>query len=162
MMAGQCTNNGREKMRQFGLGWLWVVALLAVVPRYAVAGGAEEEIAKIEKMRTQALLDGDVAALDRIYGDEWFYNNAAGEAVPKATFLERLGSGMIKVHALTTEAVQIRVYDGAAVVTGMQHTRATVRGEDRDLHVRYLHVYVQRGGAWRQVARQATNLPAPK
>lgn len=149
-------------MPRLETGWFWILALIACAPLSAAAGSVEDEIGRVEQMRNQALVDGDVAALDRIYGDEWFYNTASGESVPKTAYLARFRSGAVKVHSLQTEGVQIRVYGDAVMVTGMQHVRATLRGEDRELHLRYLHLYVKRDGAWQLVARQATNLPAPK
>ena len=47
-----------------------------------------------------------------------------------------------------------------AVVSGIVHVDATIKGENRNLHLRYLNVWVKRENGWVLVARQATNLPA--
>ena len=58
------------------------------------------------------------------------------------------------------EDVTIRVYGDTAVVTGVQHIDVNLKGEDRKVNLRYLHVWVNGPGGWKLVARQATNLPA--
>jgi ketosteroid isomerase-like protein len=37
-----------------------------------------------------------------------------------------------------------------------------LKGEDKVLHSRYLHVWVKKGDSWKLVARQATYLPDKK
>jgi ketosteroid isomerase-like protein len=69
-------------------------------------------------------------------------------------------SGELKVNKAVGEGRDIRVYGDTAVVTGIVHVNATIKGEDRILHLRYLNVWVKRDGSWQLVARQATNLPA--
>jgi hypothetical protein len=162
MMRRRVRDKTEENMSVLKLVGPWLLALVVWAPLAAAAGNAEAEIAGIEQIRAKAIVDGDVATLDRIYGDEWFYNNAGGESVPKAAYLERIRSGAVKVHSIALEAVEVRMYDDMAVVTGMQHVKATIKGEDRELHLRFLHVYANRGGEWKHVARQATNLPAAK
>ena len=68
-------------------------------------------------------------------------------------------SGSLKVKKSTSEGRKVRVYGDTAVVTGIVHVDATIKGEDKNLHLRYLNVWVKRGNDWVLVARQATNLP---
>jgi hypothetical protein len=44
-------------------------------------------------------------------------------------------------------------------VTGIQHVDVTVKGEDRKVDIRYLHIWISGPGGWKLVARQGTNLP---
>ena len=134
-------------------------ALVAFTPSMASADPAGE-VERMEQERIQAILDVDMPALDAIYADDFFYNVAAGNSVTKAEYLPRYASGELKVNKSESEARDIRVYGNTAVVTGIVHVNATIKGETKDLHLRYLNVWVKRAKGWVIVARQATNLPA--
>ena len=43
----------------------------------------EEEIAKLEQARVKAILSSDVDTLEQLYGNNWFYNTAAGKSLSK-------------------------------------------------------------------------------
>jgi len=137
-----------------------VMTVLVAFNPWAATAGPEDEVEQAEQKRSQALLNGDVAALDALYADEFFYNQASGNSVAKSAYLPQFASGDIKVRKLVREGAKVRVYGDTAVVTAMQHIDVTLKGEDRTVHLRYLHVWVKTGGAWKLVARQATNLPA--
>jgi len=122
----------------------------------------EEEIAKLEQARVKAILSGDVDTLEKLYGDNWFYNTAAGKSLTKAEYLGDLRSGKLKVHESSVEDVHVQTYGESATVTGIQHVKATVSGKDVQADLRFLHVYAKRDGHWVVVARQATYVTPPK
>ena len=82
--------------------------------------------------------------------------------LPRSEYLPRYQSGELKVNKSTSEGREVRVYGDTAIVTGIVHVDATIKGENRNLHLRYLNVWVKRGDGWVLVARQATNLAMPK
>lgn len=137
-----------------------LAVLVAISPGSTIAASAEDEIDQAEQMRVQAIINADMQALNALYADEFFYNRAGGDSVTKAEFLPPFASGEVKVRKVNYEGRKIRVYGDTALVTGTQHNEVTIKGEDRTIHVRYLHVWVKKGGGWKLVARQATNLPA--
>jgi ketosteroid isomerase-like protein len=99
-------------------------------------------------------------ALYAIYADDFFYNRAVGDSLTRSEYLPLYASGELKVNKAVGEGRDIRVYGDTAIVSGIVHVNATIRGENRNLHLRYLNVWVKRGNGWVLVARQATNLPA--
>jgi len=122
----------------------------------------EEEIAKLEQARVKAILSSDVDTLEQLYGNNWFYNTAAGKSLTKSEYLGDLRSGKLKVHENSVEDVRIQTYGESATVTGIQHVKATVNGKDVQVDLRFLHVYAKPEGRWVVVARQATYLTPPK
>ena len=136
---------------------LAVLASLISVPATADTG---DQIEQLEQERTQALLTGDVGKLDTLYANDFFYNRAGGDSLTKAAFLAVFTSGDIKVRRSVREDVSIRLYGDTAVVTGIQHIEANLKGQDTKINLRYLHVWIKGSGGWKLVARQATNLPA--
>jgi ketosteroid isomerase-like protein len=137
-----------------------LAVLVAISPGATIAASPADEIEQAEQTRAQALINADIQALDAIYADEFFYNRAGGDSVTKAEYLPSFASGEVRVHKVNYEGRKIRVYGDTALVTGTQHNEVTIKGENRTLHLRYLNVWVKKGGGWKLVARQATNLPA--
>ena len=134
-------------------------ALVALTPSMATADPAGD-VERMEQERIQAILDVDMPTLYAIYAEDFFYNVAAGNSLTRSEYLPRYESGELKVNKSESEARDIRVYGNTAVVTGIVHVNATIKGEDKNLHLRYLNVWVKRAKGWVIVARQATNLPA--
>ncbi|MGQ0579582.1 MAG: nuclear transport factor 2 family protein [Betaproteobacteria bacterium] len=145
-------------MSKSTLSGLFLAVLVAFVPATATAD-SRDDIERMEQLRGQALLDADMPSLYAMYADEFFYNRARGDSLTKSEYLPLFASGDVKVNSGVREGVDIRVYGDTAVVTGTQRTSVTIKGEDRNLHLRYLHVWVKRGDVWVLVARQATNMP---
>ena len=139
-------------------GLVWA-ALVAFTPAVATADTADD-IEQMEEQRIQAILDVDMPTLYAIYAHDFFYNLAAGNSLTRSEYLPMYASGELKVNISMGEGRDIRVYGDTAVVTGVVHVNATIKGENRNLHLRYLNVWVKRAEGWVLVARQATNLPA--
>jgi ketosteroid isomerase-like protein len=145
-------------MNKSALSGLILMILATLVPVAAIADTADD-IERLEQRRIQAIIDVDMPSLYAIYADDFFYNLAAGNSLTKAEYLPMYESGALKVNKSNSEGREVRVYGDTAVVTGIVHVDATIKGENRNLHLRYLNVWVKRGNDWVLVARQATNLP---
>ena len=139
-------------------GFVFAV-LVALAPAVAQADAAAD-VERLEQERIQALIDADMPALNTIYADEFFYNTAGGTTVTKSEYLPRYESGELKINKSDSEGREVRVYGKTAIVTGIVHVNATIKGEEKELHLRYLNVWVKRANGWVLVARQATNFPA--
>jgi ketosteroid isomerase-like protein len=145
-------------MNKSALRGLIMMVLATVMPVVAIADTADD-IERLEQRRIQAIIDVDMPTLYAIYADDFFYNLAAGNSLTRAEYLPMYESGNLKVNKSTSEGRVVRVYGETAVVTGIVHVDATIKGENRNLHLRYLNVWVKRGYNWVLVARQATNIP---
>ncbi len=136
-----------------------LAVLVAIIPGPATADTADD-IERIEQQRSQAVLSADMPTLYAIYASDFFYNRAVGDSLTRSQYLPMYASGELKVNRAMGEGRDIRVYGDTAIVTGIVHVNATIKGENRDVHLRYLNVWIKRDGGWVLVARQATNLPA--
>ena len=145
-------------MNKSALSGLILMVLTAIIPGSAIAD-SKEDIERLEQRRIQAIIDVDMPTLYAIYADDFFYNVAAGNSLTRAEYLPMYESGDLKVNKSSSEGREVRVYGDTAVVTGVVHVDATIKGENRNLHLRYLNVWVKRSNDWVLVARQATNLP---
>ena len=140
-------------------GFLFAVSV-AFISMSAV-GATADDIDQLDQQWAQAIINGDMRAFDALNANEFFYNRRGGDSFSKAEYIAFLTSGDVKVKKAAREDVSIRIYGDTAVVTGIQHVDVNLKGEDRRVDIRYLHVWVNGPGGWRLVARQATNLPAP-
>ncbi|WP_322028588.1 nuclear transport factor 2 family protein [Paraburkholderia sp. J76] len=118
-----------------------------------------EEVAALEAARCRALVAADIEALDRLVADDVVHVHANGKADDKAAYLAMV-KGAIRFLSAEREALEVRVYDGLAVVTGplRQSIELTATGQRIDMHVMTTQVWQQQAAGWRQVSFQATNL----
>jgi ketosteroid isomerase-like protein len=118
---------------------------------------AKGAIAAIEQRRIDALLAGDVAALDAIIDEHCSHVESNGAARSKADFLADVARREFSFDLFEIEHNDIRVFGDTAVVAGRYRNVARIKGEALPLkHARHLRVYLRRDGVWRLVAHQAT------
>lgn len=120
---------------------------------------AEQEIRQRETRRFEAVVRGDIAALDDILSDDLSYTHASGVHETKAEFLGKLKSGQLKYESLTPEDMRVRVYGTTGVVTGVARVKVQVKGESLSFQLRFTDVYAKKGDRWQMVAWHATRLP---
>ncbi len=133
--------------------------LLALLGGAACSAGLEEEIHQAEERRYQAMMQGDLAVLADLLADEFLYHQPTGRVANKATFLQEIGSGQVKYHEARRFDVSIQVYPGVATAMGLTHLDIEIKGERRQVLLRYLNVWVARDGRWQLASRQSAILP---
>ena len=147
---------------------LVVLALVASVPASAqgggTQGGAEREILALDREWADARVRGDRATLERIFSDDLVVTASNGTVRGKEGELNDTAGGdtSVKTYFFNTEDRRVRVYGGAAVLTGHAKWRINVQGRDIDHERRYTCVYARERGRWRMVAMQLTRIQPPK
>jgi ketosteroid isomerase-like protein len=137
-------------------------ALLFILLPNVAGAAVDDEINRMEESRYAALIGADWKSLDAILADDFFYNTAGGAQMSKSEFIGLMQSGAAVVRKVVRENAAVRSYGEVTLVTGIAHIDVTLKGEDKSLHSRYLHVWVKDGERWKLVARQATYLPEKK
>jgi ketosteroid isomerase-like protein len=144
---------------------LLIVLLIAVLPHLALGSDARassasatavEEIKALEEARNQALLHGDVAALDRMTSDDYTFITLRGEMRTKSDILKGFASGSFKYESRQIFDLNVRVYGDAAVVTGRSIQKGTENAKDYSGSYWFTRVYIKQNGRWLTVALQAT------
>lgn len=137
-----------------------VLLLALMLPSLATrAGTVEDQLNQCEEQFFQVLVGGDWNDLDRLLADDFVYNTANGTSLAKVAFIDYMKSGRVVVKRASRDQTAVRTYGNVALVTGVVHVDTPVKGKDRTLHSRYLHVWVNEPQGWRLAARQATYLP---
>ena len=86
----------------------------------------EQVIRQLDGERIQAQIGADAAALDRIYADDFIGVGPSGTVRTKKQVILDFTSGTLKFQSVTTNEVQVRVYENTAVETGL----STMDGQD--------------------------------
>jgi ketosteroid isomerase-like protein len=137
-----------------------VIALLALTLFAASAfADAEQEINQVEDARYDAMIAGDMAGLARILADEFTYNQPTGNVASKESYLQQLKSGEVKIKKAERHGVTIHVYGDVATAMGSTRVDLELKGEARQVDLRYINVWVKRDGRWQIVARQSAFKP---
>jgi len=120
------------------------------------ATSAENEIRKLEEARNQAILHGDVGALDRMTSDDYTFITLRAEMRTKAEILKGFASGSFHYESREISDLKVRVYGDTAIVTGRSVQKGMENGKDYSGGYWFTRVYVKQNGHWLTVALQTT------
>jgi ketosteroid isomerase-like protein len=116
----------------------------------------EEQLKKMEGDRAAAVVKGDVATLEGLTADDYILINANGQVSDKATTMNNIKTGIIKLTANEVSDMKVRVYGDTAVVIGKSSAKGTIGGRELKGPVMFTRVYVKKNGKWLSVAFQQT------
>lgn len=116
----------------------------------------EQELLKVENNWGEASVKRDVAALERLYADEYLFTDSEGVTYNKAQDIANTSNGTYKPTSNKFEDMKVHVYGGTAVVTGQNTIKAIFKGKDASGTYRFTDVFVKRAGRWQCVATQST------
>jgi uncharacterized protein (TIGR02246 family) len=112
----------------------------------------EETIRKLDNERIQAQIHADAAALDCIYATDFIGVGPSGTVRTKRQVISDFTSGTLKFQSITTDEVQVRVYENTAVETGLSTMVGQDKGKAVPRDTRFTRVWVKQQGSWRLVA----------
>jgi uncharacterized protein (TIGR02246 family) len=112
----------------------------------------EQAIRQLDNERIQAQIGADVVALDRIYADDFVGVGPSGTVRTKTQVISDFTSGDLKFQSITTDEVQVRVYENTAVETGLSTMVGQDKGKAVPRDTRFTRVWVEQRGRWRLVA----------
>ena len=119
----------------------------------------EQEILQVENRRYEAMVQGDLTALDAVLSADLTYAHSSAVLDTKAQYMATLASGQLQYVSITPQEVQVRCYGSCGVVTGIALLHIQLHGQDRRFRIRYTSVYVKQQDCWQMVALQSTGLP---
>ena len=112
----------------------------------------EQTIRQLDHERIQAQIGADAVALDRIYADDFIGVGPSGTVRTKTQVISDFTSGDLKFQSITTDEVQVRVYENTAVETGLSTMVGQDKGKAVPHNTRFTRVWVRQQGHWRLVA----------
>ena len=144
-------------MMRAALVALGVVAVTAT--GRAAPGKTEKDLMQIERDWAAAALRNDAAAVERIVADDYVGIDGRGVVSSKADEIAETrprpaGSPEPERVIVADEAsdMNVRLYGGTAVVTGISTERIRYQGAKSTVRYRRTTVYVKRQGPWQCVS----------
>jgi len=139
---------------------LLVAAVVVLMPGLVLAQSAKEkaaievEIRKLDLAHAYAILRGDLAALDKLWTEDFKVNNPFNE-VDKA---DRIRTGAVTYASFVREPESVLVHGDTVIVMGRE--TAVPKGSSPDagktIRRRYTNIWMMRQGKWRLIARHAS------
>ena len=127
---------------------------------YSSFGADEKQVQKFEdQWWNNAIQQGQTGVLQDILADDYTVIGPDGKAMTKAQEIALLQSGDLKIDSLSRQDVKVRVYVGAAVVTGRLSLKGTYKDTDLNGDYWYIDLFEYRKdglkAAWRQFTKVA-------
>ncbi len=119
-------------------------------------GNDEQAVRQTLNELYAALGRNDVAALDRIYADNYTLVNESGELTTKAPRLAAIKSGELKYESISFDEVNVRLYGNTAVATLRSMSKAQSKGQEIGGQFRVTLTLVKMKGRWQVVAAHVT------
>ena len=136
---------------------------LTQTPSSADNKTAEQEVrAAIEQYRT-ALMKGDIAALERIWADDYTFINASGAVLTKAERLANQKSGATNLGTIESDPnMKIRVYGGdVAIAISRVTIKGQYSGKATSGQFQSSIVFAKTPSGWQLVCNQITPVALP-
>lgn len=106
-----------------------------------------------------AVLKGDADALAKLLSEDYAFVDANGTVWNKGQELASY-RGDLKIDSKTRNGNAVRLYVGAALVTGSMEIKGKYKNEDISGNYRYTEIYEPRtGGIWQLAYVQVTKIP---
>jgi len=121
-------------------------------------GNDEQAVRQLLDELYAALGRNDVAAVDRIYADDYTLVNESGVLTTKAPRLAAIRSGEMKFESASYDEANIRIYGNTAVATYRVMIKGQFKGQEIGGQLRVTSTLVKMKGRWQLVATQATRI----
>ena len=141
--------------------------VLASVPLVVVAqsqdslSADEKTIRSLEEQERIAVLNEDVAALERLWAEQFIVNNPQNEiSADRDVVLDRVRRGLIRYSKFERRIEAIRFNEDIAIVMGSETVvPKSDAGSSQAVHRRFTNIWRKTGATWRAVARHANVVP---
>ena len=139
---------------------LLAVALTVVAPGLASAQSAkqhaaiEQEIRRLDLAHADAVLRGDLAAMDKLWTKDFKVNNPFNE-IDKA---DRIRTGAVTYSSFVREPESVLIHGDTVIVMGRETVvpKGESPGAGQTINRRYTNIWMKREGRWQLVARHAS------
>jgi ketosteroid isomerase-like protein len=143
-----------------------MAVLVAAAPLSAMGRaekhGIRHQVEQLENAWRNAMLHGNIAAMDGLMADDYMAITPTGILQSKEQALASLRSGAVKFSSLDVSDRKIRVYGTTALVTSRADVTGTGPEGNMSGSYRYTRVYVKDArGVWRIVSFEASRIREP-
>jgi ketosteroid isomerase-like protein len=112
-----------------------------------------KEIEALEEREAQAMRDGDIPALQKLWADDLVVNSTANLIAGKQILLETIRKGLLKLRTYERRPVRIVPFGDLVITTGSEVSQLVGGNIIYKMFVSYMNVWSKRDGNWQLVAR---------
>jgi hypothetical protein len=124
-----------------------------------MANDEEKILLEMEQIRVRAYIDFNRQALEEILTDDYDYITSRGKIITRAQLISALENREVVFDSIDLDEVRIRVYGGAAVMTGKLHEVGKSGAEPFDEQFRFTRIFIkQADGNWRSAAHHSSKI----
>ena len=140
--------------------YLAVILTVLVLPGLGSAqsvkqkAAIEQEIKRLDIAHADAILRGDLAALDKLWTSDFKVNNPFNE-IDRA---DRIRTGSVTYSSFIREPESVQIHKDTVIVMGREIVVPKGNSPDagKTINRRYTNIWMKRSGKWRLVARHAS------
>jgi len=149
-------------MKQIGPACLLLAATTLLGQTKRDKNSVEETLIQMEHEWSQADIQNDGTALNRILAEDWIGIDFEGTLLTKAQALRGIRSDSASLESTVLRDMKVRVYGNTAIVTGTDTEKGQYHGKDSSGKYLWTDVFVRRKGRWQAVSSQSTRLAMPE
>jgi ketosteroid isomerase-like protein len=116
----------------------------------------QEEVLRLEKEFSQAIVKNDAKAVARFLTDGWIIIDPDGGIIDRARFLGVIESGALTHEMMESDDTRVLIYGNTAIVTALTTTKGKFSGQAFTTQERTTDVFVKQNGRWMCVLSQLT------
>ena len=131
-----------------------LLLLFAFSCGFADAQTEEEKLTTALKEFHQSLVNKNTASINQQTDRALSYGHSNGWVETKADMIKDLETGYIVYHSFKEDSLKITINDSIANARFVADVRATMNGNDTNVHLKVLEVWVKKGKRWILFARQ--------
>src|SRR5262250_99341 len=121
---------------------------------FANAQTEEEKLTTTVKEFHQALVNKNTTSINQQTDKALSYGHSNGFVETKADVIKHLETGFLVYHSFKEDSLQITMDESVAKVRFVADITATMNGNDTNVHLKVLEVWVKKGKRWILFARQ--------
>ena len=122
---------------------------------FANAQTEEEKLTTALKEFHQALVNKNTTSINQQTDKALSYGHSNGWVETKADVIKDLETGYLVYHSYKEDSLKIMINESIANVRFVADISATMNGNDTNVHLKVLEVWVKKGKRWILFARQA-------
>jgi ketosteroid isomerase-like protein len=145
-----------ERMKKKSM--LWVVMFLCTAGIAMAQSKSEMAVAAAVAQLKQAMIAGDVVALNAIASDKLSYGHSGGHVEGKQEFVQKIASGASDFVTIELKDQTILVSSNVAIVRHILDATTNDGGKPGEVHLRVMLVFAKEGKEWKLLGRQAVKM----
>lgn len=161
MRSDPVSTNPRPKLEVLALLCLLLLESCSGIP--GTDGRNDSQVAALLTAQAdewdKAIVQKDRAKIEANMAPDFRQIDGHGNVSTREAFLADLFSPHLTINPYTVEDFSIRRYGDVALLSGTSHLTGRFQGKKFVSHYRYIDIYVRRGGDWKVVSVQISQIP---